>query len=74
MKGGEWAMEFQEYVRGKETIRATETAFKAIYEAQGFALKKAAPPLKAGETDGKNGGDPADNSKGSSAGKSKKPK
>ena len=35
MKGGEWAMEFQEYVRGKETIRATETAYKVIYEAQG---------------------------------------
>lgn len=66
-------MKFQEYVRGKETIRTTETAFKVIYEAQGFAPKKAAP-LKVGETDGKDGGDSADNGKGAAAGKSKKPK
>ena len=59
-------MEFHEYVRGKETIRSPETASKVIYEAQGFTLTKPAP-RKAGEADGKDGGDSADNPKGAAA-------
>lgn len=66
-------MEFHEYVRGDEAIRATETAYKVIYEAQGFVPASGKASLKkAGEADGKDGSNPADNPKGAAAGKPKK--
>lgn len=33
-------MDFKTYAKGDKVIRATETAFHVLYEAQGFSLLK----------------------------------
>lgn len=76
-------MEFKEYVKNGRVIRATDTAYTAIYEAQGFVLKtkekppKQKPPAKEVVTDEGTKGDTAsggsagDNGEGAPSGKSK---
>ena len=75
-------MEMNQYVKGKRTINATETAYLAIYKAQGFVPKsaEAAPGEPPAEEVGKgegtegagaDGGGAGHNGKGASAGKPK---
>jgi len=67
-------MEFKEYIKGKKVIRATETAFKAIYEAQGFSPVSGGNANGRAKDDDKGGSGGTDNGESASAGKSKKPK
>ncbi|MBQ1622423.1 MAG: hypothetical protein II093_08230 [Selenomonas sp.] len=55
-------MDFREYVKGDRVIRATETAYRAIYQAQGFSLRES----EAGK-DGKTGSGKAGERKSSPA-------
>lgn len=76
-------MDFQEYVKGEQTISATETAYEVIYKAQGFHLKgeKPSDPVqnddkndggksgtKGGTRGGKAGSDPSDHGEGAPTG------
>ena len=67
-------MNMQQYVKGDKVIQATPTAFKAIYEAQGFVpapnapAKKPNPPKGAAE-DGQDGSNTGDHAKSPAAGK-----
>lgn len=61
-------MEFQEYEKDGQVISATETAYRAIYEAQGF--KPRSPTAsKGGKRGGKEGSDSGDRDEGAPAGK-----
>ena len=61
-------MEFQEYEKDGRVISATETAYRAIYEAQGF--KPRSPTAsKGGKRGGKAGSDSRNCGEGAPAGK-----
>lgn len=61
-------MELQEYEKDGRVISATETAYRAIYEAQGF--KPRSPTAsKGGKRGGKAGSDSGDRDEGAPAGK-----
>ena len=56
-------MEFQEYEKDGRVISATETAYHAIYEAQGFKPRSPIAP-KGGKRGGKEGSDSGDRDEG----------
>lgn len=60
-------MEFQKYEKDGRVISATETAYRAIYEAQGFKLRSPTA-LEGGKRGGKAGSDPGDHGEGTPAG------
>ena len=61
-------MGFQEYEKDGRVISATETAYRAIYEAQGFKPRSPTAP-KGGKRGGKEGSDSGDRDEGAPAGK-----
>ena len=60
-------MEFQEYEKDGRVISATETAYRAIYEAQGFKSRSPTAP-KGGKRGGKAGSDSGDRGEGATVG------
>lgn len=60
-------MELQEYEKDGRVISATETAYRAIYEAQGFKPRSPTAP-KGGKRGGKAGSDSGDRGEGATVG------
>ena len=60
-------MEFNEYEKDGRVISATETAYRVIYEAQGFKPRSPAAP-KGGKRGGKAGSDTGDHGDGAAVG------
>ena len=67
-------MKFQQYVKGKKTINATETAYNAIYKGLGFMPKAEVATNEGTKGTDSGGSDSKSNGDGTATGRAKKPK